>query len=78
MDLTAICLSYFSIFLTFTQNETAQALFQILLASKINLESPRFIRPKRGAGNGVDMNNPLNDSLLSIKFDPNITRQIDG
>jgi hypothetical protein len=24
------------------------------------------------------MNNPLNDSLLSITFDPNITRQIDG
>ncbi|MGA9936014.1 MAG: hypothetical protein WBP83_12935 [Nitrososphaeraceae archaeon] len=26
----------------------------------------------------LNMNNPLNDSLFSITFDPNITRQIDG
>jgi hypothetical protein len=26
----------------------------------------------------LNMNNPLNDSLLSITFDPNITKQTDG
>jgi hypothetical protein len=79
VGLTAICLSNFSIFLTFAQNQTAQALF-----SNITGINDKFgiteIYPTKENGREwyLNMNNPLNDSLLSITFDPNITRQIDG
>jgi hypothetical protein len=76
--LLAICLSNFSIFLTFAQN-TAQALF-----SNISGTNDKFgiteIYPTKENGREwyLNMKNPLNDSLLSVTFDPNITRQIDG
>ena len=79
VGLSVIYLSNSSVFLTYAQNHTTQTLF-----SNITEINDKFgiteIYPTKENGREwyLNMNNPLNDSLLSITFDPNITRQTDG
>jgi hypothetical protein len=78
--LSVIYLSNSTIFLAYGQNHTTTQ----ILFSNITKIKDKFgiteIHPTKENGREwyLNMNNPLNDSLLSITFEPNITRQIDG
>ncbi len=78
LSLLAICHSNSSMLFATAQNITTQA-----LDSKATVND-RFgiakIYPTKENGREwyLNMNNPYNDSLLSITFNPNITRQVDG
>src|SRR5688572_27296767 len=63
-----------------TESFTTQTLFSNI----IGIDDVKFgiteIYPtnENGSERYLNMNNPFNDSLLSITFDPNITRQTNG
>jgi hypothetical protein len=78
IGLSAIYLSNSSVFLTYAQNNTQTFLPNITgLADKFGITE---IYPTKENGREwyLNMTNPLNDSLLSITFEPNIARQTDG
>jgi hypothetical protein len=67
-----------SILLTSEQKSTIQRSIANATMSDIFGVSEIYPTKEDGREWYLNMNNPLNDSLFSITFEPNITRQIDG
>ena len=79
VGLSVIYLSNSSVSLAYAQNHTTRTLLPNTTEIKDKFGITE-IHPTKENGREwyLNMNNPLNDSLLSITFEPNITRQIDG
>jgi len=79
IGILVIYLSNSSIFLTYGQNHTTQSLLSNTTEIKDKFGITEIYPTKENGREWyLNMNNPLNDSLLSITFEPNITKQTDG
>ena len=78
ISILAIYLANSPVLLATAQNETIKVSYPNVTMNDTFGIAEIYPTQENGREWYLNMNNPLNDSLLSITFDPNIARQIDG